>query len=150
MSGARESGLWKWLRKAQFHYRGALAMYRVENMLAAGMADVEGSLLDSQFFAELKSEARPARENTPIRFKVKDREAQMNWLKERWRLAGNAWLFVQVGSSHQAARYLIPGQYAQSVYDGLCEADIAILSRSSATDTAADIVARMARRKHDR
>lgn len=149
MSGSRETGLWSWLSKASKHYRDDLEMYRVENALAAGMADVEGCLLDSQFFIELKSTARPARPETPIRFAVRDREAQIKWLGARWRLAGNAWLLLQVGSGHKLKRYLVPGFYANTIYDGVPETDIEILARNHQADTAADIVARAARRKHD-
>lgn len=85
------------------------------------MPDVEGTLTHHQFFIELKSTARPARPTTKVRFAVRDREAQIDWLTKRWALAGNAWLLLQVGSGHQAKRYLVPGKHAQKVYDGVTE-----------------------------
>ncbi len=145
MSGSRESGLWNWLSKARKHYRDHLHMNRVENALAAGMPDVEGTLLDKQFFIELKSSARPARETTAVRFAVRDRQAQIDWLEARWTLAGNAWLLLQVGSGHRLIRYLVPGCYAETIYDGVTEQKIQTMSYSLIQDTAPDIVRRASR-----
>lgn len=141
MSGARESGLWKWLRKAEKTFRDRLDMNRVENSLGSGMPDVEGVLDAHQFWIELKSTARPTRETTPVRFAVRDREAQERWLARRWRFARNTWLLCQVGERHKAVRYLIPGDYAASVYAGVTEDELAAMSVNEGTENAEEIVA---------
>lgn len=147
MSGSRETGLWAWLSKAKKHYREDLEMHRVENTLAAGMPDVEGCLHSSQFFIELKSTSRPARLETLIRFAVRDREAQQDWIEKRWSMAENTWLLLQVGSGHKLARYLVPGCFAKEVYDGITEDRLRRMARNDQSDTAAQIVKLAAGRK---
>lgn len=140
MSGARESGLWKWLRKAEQVFRDLLDINRVENMLGSGMPDVEGTYCEYQFWIELKSTARPARDTTVVRFATRDREAQERWLKRRWKLAKNAWLLCQVGQAHKARRYLIPGIYAPTVYNGVVETDLAAIAVNQGDESAEDII----------
>ena len=119
---ARETGLWNWLRGASRDMRETLHMDRVENMTMKGMPDVEGHLVGQrQFWMELKSSERPARSNTPIRFKVRDREAQVVWLEKRRAVGGLAWLLLQVGSGAQRRLYLVPGEHATEVYSGVNE-----------------------------
>lgn len=97
-------------------------MNRVENLTMKGMPDVEGFLKENtQFWIELKSSERPARPTTPIRFKVRDREAQIEWLTKRWNLGGNAWLCLQVGSGADRRIYVIAGVHAAEVYSGVIE-----------------------------
>ena len=97
-------------------------MNRVENLTMKGMPDVEGFLKENtQFWIELKSSERPARPTTPIRFKVRDREAQIEWLTKRWNLGGNAWLCLQVGSGADRRIYVIAGAHAAEVYSGVVE-----------------------------
>ena len=128
----RESGLWNWLKKARIHYKDQLHMNRVENSVMSGMPDVEGHLLKlaegGGFWIELKSAARPAREWTPVRFKVRDREAQVLWLTRRRRVGGLSWLLLQVGSAGTRRLYLVSGAEAAGVYDGLTETQLDRLS----------------------
>ena len=125
---SRESALWTWLAKAKLTFRESLHMLRIETSTMKGFPDVEGYLSiksvpggGGNFLMELKSSERPAKSETVVRFKVRDREAQINFLKKRWKLGHNAWLLLQVGSGNQGKRYLIPGQHAQMVYDGVPE-----------------------------
>ncbi len=120
---ARETGLWTWLSKARHELREALHMERVENSVMRGTPDVEGCLQGyGQFWMELKSSERPARRSTPVRFKVRDREAQVAWLERRCAAGGAAWLLLQVGSGAAQRRiYLVPGYDAVKVYEGVNE-----------------------------
>ena len=97
-------------------------MDRVENSTMKGMPDVEGHHRGrQQFWIELKSSERPVRSNTPVRFKVRDREAQVEWLTRRCSVGGLAWLLLQVGSGAQRRIYLIAGTHAPEVYNGVPE-----------------------------
>lgn len=139
----RESGLWSWLKKARVHYKDDLHMNRVENSVMRGTPDVEGHLAPyRQFWIELKSAARPANAETPIRFKVKDREAQVEWLVRRRKVGGLSWLLLQVGSAGTRRLYLISGEHAAAVYDGLMEAELDDLSvlYAAKTTTPAEVV----------
>ena len=74
---SRESSLWTWLSGARKRLKSQLHMDRVENSVMKGMPDVEGHLLDAgQFWMELKASERPVSPETPVRFKVRNREAQ--------------------------------------------------------------------------
>lgn len=107
----RESGLWRWLDGARYHYRQRLHMNRVENSVSSGMPDVEGILLKfSQFWIELKCCARPIRIDTLVRPKF--RPAQLPWLRRRVAAGGRAFVLLQVGQGHDASRYLIWGDKA--------------------------------------
>lgn len=122
----KETGLWGWLAKAKRNLKNELHIHRVENSVMAGMPDVEGYLEDGgQFWLELKSKDRPARETTPIRFPMEKRQAQVRWLQKRWRLGGSAFLLCQVGRGAERQIYLIPGEYAERVRSGLTEAQLA-------------------------
>ncbi len=94
-----------------------------------GMPDVEGYLLGhGQFWIELKSTERPVRIETPVRFAVQDREAQVAWLTRRCGVGGRAWLLLQVGSGGQRALYLVSGEHAAEVYAGVNETRLQELS----------------------
>lgn len=125
MSGAKETALWDWQKKAKAFFKHDLHMNRVENSTMAGMPDVEGYLRTcmrhGQFWTELKSTARPARETTPIRFAVRDRQAQIEWIEKRWGLGGAVSLLLQVGVSSHLVRYLVPGMHVRQVYEGVPE-----------------------------
>ncbi len=112
-----------------------------------GMPDVEGCLRGSgQFWLELKTADRPVRGDTLVRFKTRDREAQVAWLRRRWEMGGNSWLLLQVGSGMSGRRlYLIPGLCAAQVYEGLAEGRLRELSTLSETSpTPLDVVKRAA------
>lgn len=145
---ARETALWTWLKKAKPHFRYDLHMNRVENSTMKGMPDVEGHLIGQgfgQFWIELKSSARPARPATPVRFKVRDREAQVEWLRRRRMVGGKAWLLLQVGSGGARKHYLVPGEDAGEVYEGATEQRLQELSRlREGKHTPHDVVRRAA------
>ncbi len=128
MSKARENRLWGWLSKHHKpHYRERLHMHRVENSCSKGMADVEGCLDGDQFWIELKSEARPSDPNR-TKIKPKFQDGQPSWLKKRVKARGRAFVLLQVGSGHEAKRYLIPGDLAPSLAHGWLEEKLARLS----------------------
>jgi hypothetical protein len=119
---AKESGTWLWLKKARLIFRASLHMHRIENSVMAGMPDVEGFLEDGgQFWLELKAEERPKRPTTPVRFAMKKRVAQVEWLKKRWAIGGKAFLLLQVGTGAERKIYLVPGKFSEEVRDGLTE-----------------------------
>ncbi len=136
---ARESALWSSFSKSarkEIADCGILHMERIENMLGAGTPDVEGFVkffgtsdappLRGQFAIELKSSERPAKNTTPVRFKLRGREAQIEWMRKRWELGGNAFFLLQVGSGHDRILYLAPGNMGEALKNGIIETAIAI------------------------
>jgi hypothetical protein len=114
---AFESALWQRVRKAGVRLRALLHgvhMCRIENSAGDGNPDVEACIDGALFSAELKSEDRPKRATTPIRFKV--RESQSIWHRERC-AAGcrHNWILAQVGEAHEARLYLIPGKFYDEI-----------------------------------
>lgn len=112
-----------------------------------GMPDVEGHLAGrGQFWIELKSSERPALSTTPIRFKVKDREHQVEWLRRRRLVDGKAWLLLQVGSGGKRSLYLVPGEHAAEVYKGVDEQRLRELTKlPEDRQSPSDVVRRAAR-----
>jgi hypothetical protein len=139
---ALESSLWKRIKAgaAALHGLGTrIDLKRLENAVAAGHPDVEGCIDGQQIWIELKSELRPARLATPIRFKV--RPAQSIWHKQRGRAGSrHHWVLCQVGEAAPARLYLIPGwQYDKIVAP---ESDLEVLSACPPTATPADVLMR--------
>lgn len=117
---ARESALWIALKKAVPHFRRALHMHRVENIASPGAPDVEGYLEDQGHFEfELKSEERPAKITTPIRFKMRDK--QVEYAKRRWAVGGAVFWLLQVGSGSDRRVYMIEGHHGEAIDKGLTE-----------------------------
>jgi hypothetical protein len=136
---ALESSLWTWLAKARVALGDALHMERVENLLGAGTPDVEGFVsfeplpypnerlpFRGQFHLELKSSERPVRPMTPVRFKLRNREKQIAFMRRRWELGGNAFFLLQVGSASERFLYLAPGDLGARLQAGITESDLAL------------------------
>jgi len=125
---ARESSLWASFAKSARREISAdeLHMSRVENLMGAGFPDVEG-YYNAPWWLELKSSERPARPTTPVRFKLRNREEQIEWLRKRWELGGNAFFLLQVGSGAQRILYLAPGNVGDDLKRGIPEARLACL-----------------------
>jgi len=125
---ARESSLWDWLSKGRKELGDQLHVTRIENAVSAGMPDVEGYLklpdCEGQFWLELKSEERPAKPSTLLRFKV--RQAQVDWINERWAVGGNVFWLLQVGSGPDRILYLAPGPLGPQLQRGVTESELAI------------------------
>lgn len=125
---ARESSLWAWLSKVRLQCAGSVDIHRVENACEEGMPDVEGYLKQDgavgQFWLELKSEERPARASTPIRFKV--REKQIPWINRRWSLGANVFWLVQIGSHAERTILLLPGPLGMEMQRGMLEAELMV------------------------
>lgn len=132
---ALERSLWAWLKKARPVFGDALHMERVENAIGAGFPDVEGYVKteehSGQFAFELKSSERPARNTTPVRFKFRNREQQIEWMAHRWRLGGNAFFLLQVGSGPDRILYLVPGDHGALLARGVIEAELAVFALSA-------------------
>lgn len=148
---ARESSLWKWLSNARNDLRERVDLRRVEDAIGAGFPDVDGFLRGEPdpavrfntaaereeyerksrwtfgFKLELKSERRPARHTTPVRFALEKRKAQIEFMKRRYLMGEAAYFFVQVGESSDAMRYLAPGDAGAQLRDGMTEAELAVL-----------------------
>lgn len=108
---ALESALWKRVKAASTHLKRCgfgVHLKRIENSVGSGHPDVEGCIDGAQIWLELKSEARPKRITTSIRFKV--RPSQDIWLQERVR-AGcrSCFALLQVGDGAASKLYLVPG-----------------------------------------
>lgn len=142
---ARETSLWSWLSQARTQLapnvfgEPALHIQRIENLTGAGTPDVEGFVSaywngDSenltehhgQFWLELKSHVRPARARTPIRFPLKGRDAQIEFMRRRWSMGGNAYWLLQVGEGADRVLYLAPGDVGAKLANGLTEAELAV------------------------
>lgn len=125
---ALESSLWAWLKKARVQCGDALHMERIEDLFG-GIPDVEGYLhlnrCQGQFWLELKSKERPWRETTPIRFPLKKREKQIEFMGRRWAVGGNAFWLLQVGSGGHRRLYLAPGDMGPILANGLPEFELA-------------------------
>lgn len=139
---ARESALWQRCitgRKtlaAQGHH---ICLMRIENTAGTGHPDVEGCDDGIQLWIELKSELRPKRRTTPIRFKV--RQSQSDWHKERSECGCRTnWILVQVGESSKAKLYLIAGRD----YDKLVapEDELELISWCDPLDSVAEVLVR--------
>ena len=114
---AKESALWQRVRKAGKHLARCgfgVHMTRIENACGLGTPDVEGSIDGQQIWVELKSCKRPVRPTTVIRPKV--REGQDIWLGDRVKSGfRHCYVLIQVGESHKAKLYLIPGDRYGSI-----------------------------------
>lgn len=126
---SRETGLWKWLERANAMAarRKDLHMRRVENLVAEGDPDVEGCYRGGAFNIELKTSERPMRSTTRILGPSDVRRRQVPWARERWAAGGQTYFLIQVGSSHRAARYLVPGSLANKIV-GATEGELASYS----------------------
>lgn len=135
---ALESALWQRVK------RGALSLRkcgfyphvrRIENAAGEGNPDVNGCIDGSMFDIELKSEDRPKRITTPIRFRV--RESQSDWHRER-AASGcrHHFILAQVGEGHNAKLYLLPGnRYDEIVAPEPALLDMSLISPSSDMST---------------
>lgn len=116
-----EDVLWGWLKRpAKAVFRYDLHMTRIENAIAGGTPDVEGTLLGSSFWIELKCSYRPVREDTTI--KVRYRPKQPPWHRRRARSGGRVFTLLQVGSGRLTARrYLLEARHLPLVKEGVTE-----------------------------
>lgn len=133
-----ESSTWKWLAKALRHYNPEwdLQAQRVENTAGGGTPDVEGFIrrrdeaFGVQFQLELKAEDRPVRKATPLRFDLRNREKQIEFMKRRWEMGGNAHFLLQVGSGHERTLYLVPGTWGERLRSPIQEGELLLASSS--------------------
>jgi hypothetical protein len=139
---AKETSLWdrcrtglKTLRKA-----GHLAHFcRIENGAGEGNPDVEGVINGDQCWIELKSNLRPKRDSTVIRFKT--RESQSLWHKDRTAAGSRIhWVLCQVGHAHNAKLFLIPGSHYDEII--ATESDLEKLSVAAPTTPMAQLLLR--------
>lgn len=110
---------------------------RVEDGIGAGFPDVDGFALFIRdddgpdipfgFKIELKSKERPARPETPIRFPLEKRRAQIEFMRRRYQMGEAAYFLLQVGSGPDRMIYLAPGDAGERLRDGMTEAGIAVL-----------------------
>lgn len=131
--------------------RGNLDLRRVEDSCGAGFPDVDGfarlapdnavhfstaaereeyAREHSEPFAfklELKSELRPAKAATPIRFKVQKRFAQLEFMRKRYTMGESAYFLLQVGEASGRRLYLAPGDCGRQLKAGISESELAVL-----------------------
>lgn len=133
---AKETALWSWLSKARLTMREHIDLRRVEDAMGAGFPDVDGYMrggwLPTQsdgfpFKLELKSEVRPARAATPIRFKVQKRTAQLEFMRRRYDMGESAYFLLQVGEASERRLFLAPGDIGADLKRGVNEAELALL-----------------------
>lgn len=126
MAAGRETRLWRWLAEARKTHREKLHMTRIENSVSSGMPDVEGCYSSTQFWIELKCEARPKREGTKI--KPRFRPGQVPWIERRVKAGGQAFVLLQVGQGAASSRYLVPGNEVAALARGMTEAELDAVS----------------------
>lgn len=117
----RENHLWAWLRRVEKwlgHRRGLLDWRRVENAVSVGDPDVEGCFSGGCFNIELKAVARTAM------IEVGLRPHQAQWIRRRALAGGWAFVLVQVGSDHDARRYLISCHDVIKLLQPIAEIDL--------------------------
>jgi hypothetical protein len=139
---ALESALWKRVRSAGTHLKHCgfkVDLKRIENSVGSGHPDVEGAIDGVQIWIELKSEERPKRTATKIRFKV--RTSQDIWLQERVR-AGfrQCWVLAQVGDAAASKLYLVPGHLYPNITT--TEAELERMSVIAPTSSLPEILVR--------
>ncbi len=106
-----EKALWRMVRRiADGEPRADFT--RIEDALAAGVPDVNWCIQGVEGWLELKHVPKwPARPTS--RVDVGLRPSQRDWLKDRWRCGGNAYVLAQVGREY----FLFRGADA----DAICE-----------------------------
>lgn len=126
-----ESSLWSWLSNVRHVMRENIHLTRVENMIGAGFPDVDGFAgLGRDRFSfklELKSSPRPARPATPVRFKLKGREKQIEFCRRRYLMGDNVYFLLQIGEGAERRVYLAPGDVGAELQRGVTESQAAIL-----------------------
>ena len=138
MAAGRETRLWRWLAEARKVHREKLHMTRVENAVSAGMTDVEGCYDGTQFWMELKCEARP--KNADTRIKPRFQPAQVPWIERRVRAGGQAFVLLQVGQGALSSRYLVPGNEIATLARGMTEAELDAASAIPPKSLAAGVI----------
>lgn len=142
---AQEKALWQRVRNGVLSLRkmGHKAHYcRIENDAGVGNPDVDACLDGGVHDIELKSEERPKRTDTKIRFKVKP--SQSIWHGARTEAGSrHHWVLAQVGDARDARLYLIPGNR----YDEIVapEDELDLLSVIDARSTVEDVLLRAAK-----
>ncbi len=121
-----ESRLWEWLSKARRVFKSRLHISRIENEIGRGIPDTEACLDGVQLWIELKCTKRPA--NSTTRLKIIFQAGQPEWLRRRVRAGGRAFVLVQVGKGGEARRYLVPGDLAEQLEEGVTEEELVPLS----------------------
>lgn len=97
-------------------YQSRLDPHRIENLLGLGMPDVNYT----HGWIELKAMAEwPKRDTTPLRVDHFSKEQRV-WLRRRWRMKGNAWLLLEVGTKEF---YLLTGEMAADHIGKITRAD---------------------------
>lgn len=123
MTKTAEKNLWNSMREALRVFRENVHYTRIENSVSDSFPDVEVQLylepVSYHCTIELKTASRPANSSTNVPVHV--RSGQSRWLRKRWNVKGSSWLFIQVGSRYDLARYLIPGNLAMDVEEGRTE-----------------------------
>jgi len=93
-------------------------LHAVEHAYRRGVPDLEGQVAflpggaGGSFWMELKVAPRPRRPTTKVTPGEKLKAAQANFLEDRCRAGGRAWVLLVVGGD---ACYLIPGRSARLV-----------------------------------
>lgn len=97
---------------------------RLENIVVDGMPDVNGCVLGSEFWMEIKAPTEPKRPTTPLfGSNHKLSQDQKNWILRQLKAKGNAYIFIVTDKR----RILISGKYA----DNLNEMTVGLLLKHS-------------------
>lgn len=137
---AFEKALWQRVKNAGLSLRKCshgVHLCRIENSAGEGHPDVEGSINGNQVWLELKSEERPKRPGTSIRFKTRPSQAIWHTFRRNAGAKDN-FILAQVGEAHEARLYLIPGDRYNEIIAP--EPKLAEMSLCRPTDHLMDIL----------
>jgi len=110
-----ESQLWDRVRKGLVEASDLkIDIHRVENMVGAGMPDVNFCYKGVEGWVELKhADKPPARDSTPVYHSGGLRPDQIVWIHKRARAGGRVFVLARCGESI----FLVPGRFAKEFND---------------------------------
>lgn len=119
-----ESQFWQWLRpsgplKKQVHCE------RIEQAYTAGTPDVEFYWRGrGHGWIELKATERPKNPDTLVRPSMKNRAAQISFMRRRWDMGDNACFVIRVGHGLERMIYIFAGDAGTLLAAGMTEKDM--------------------------
>ena len=107
-----EVSAYRWLRNEVAVARLGDRLDRLENLVGAGMPDVNGCFNGSEFWIEVKAPTEPKRASTPLfGSNHKLSQEQKNWIKRQQMANGRVHIFIATDQR----KILIDGKHAEKI-----------------------------------
>jgi Holliday junction resolvase len=138
----RETSLWGWLKDHLKELRPLRHhVIRIENAIAKGTPDVQGTIAGTSFWCELKVAYPMAGD----KWRIKIEQSQVNFAVRQRRAGGRAWVLVRTcGKSWRDNRhYLIDGLDAHELQSPVTGTRLAELSASAPSCAAVELLRTM-------